>query len=81
MANSFIEPLELKQSYIPHLKVLVGGIDAFSPLWSGCIFVLCYTHMKLALLLHKTATAKYILHSTVFLAILSHSQWSFFYDF
>ena len=30
-----------------------------------CIFVHCHTHLKLALLLHKTATAKYILHGTV----------------
>ena len=59
------EPLELKKSYIPHLKVLVSGINAFSPQWCGCIFVLCYTHMKLALLLHKTATTKIILHKTV----------------
>ena len=49
------EPLELKQSYIPHLKVLVCGIDAFSPQWCGSIFMWCYTHLKLALLLHKTA--------------------------
>ena len=45
--------------------MLVSGVDAFSPLWCGYIFVLCYTHLKLALLHHKTATAKYILHSTV----------------
>ena len=57
--------LEQKQSYIPHLKVLMCGIDAFSPQWCGSIFIWCYTHLKLALLLHKTATAKYILHSTV----------------
>ena len=59
------EPLEINQSYIPHLKVLVCGIDAFSPQWCGSIFTWCYTHLKLALLLHKTATAKYILHSAV----------------
>ena len=36
------------------------GIDASSYQWCGCIF-----DLTLALLLHKTATAKYILHSTV----------------
>ena len=45
--------LELKQSYIPHLKVLVCGINASTSQWYGCIFILCYTHLKLALLLHK----------------------------
>ena len=55
----------LKQSYIPHLKVLMCGINASSPQWQGCIFIKYYNHMTLALLLHKTATAKYILHSTV----------------
>ena len=48
-----LEPLELKQSYIPHLKVLMCGINASSYQWCGCIFtLLCYTHLKLALLLH-----------------------------
>ena len=45
--------LEINQSYIPHLKVLVFGINASSSQWCGCIFVLSYTHLKLALLLHK----------------------------
>ena len=46
--------LKLQESYIPLLKVLVCGMNAFSPKWCGYIFTLCYTHLKLALLLHKT---------------------------
>ena len=49
------EPLQLKQSYIPHLKVLVCGINASSFQWCGSILKTCYTYLKLALLLHKTA--------------------------
>ena len=41
------------QSYTPHLKVLVCGINGSSSQWCGCIFILCYIHLKLALLLNK----------------------------
>ena len=71
------KPLDLKQSYIPHLKVLMCGINAFSPQWCSCIFTLCYTHLKSALLLHKTATAKYILHSTVVRWQLERTMYDF----
>ena len=37
---------------MPYLKVLVCDINAFSSLWCGCIFILCYTHLNLALLYH-----------------------------
>ena len=47
--------LELKQSYIPHLKVLMCDIDASGAQWCGYVFIFCYTHLKLALLLDKTA--------------------------
>ena len=47
------EPLEINQSYIPHLKVLVCGINASGSQWCGCTFILCYTHLNLALLLYK----------------------------
>ena len=47
------EPLEINQSYIPHLTLLVCGINASSSQWCGFIFMSCYTHLKLALLLHK----------------------------
>ena len=59
------ESIELKQSFIPHLKVLVCGINAFSSQWCGCIFILCYTHLKLALLLHKTAIVNFLMSTTV----------------
>ena len=35
------------------MKVLECGINASSSQWCGCIFILCYTHLKLALLLNK----------------------------
>ena len=35
------------------MQVLLYGIDVFSSQWYGWIFILCYTHLKLALLLHK----------------------------
>ena len=38
---------------MPHLKVRVCGIDGSSSQWCGGIFILCYTYLKLALLLHK----------------------------
>ena len=38
---------------MPHLKVLLCGINASRSQWCGCIFILCYTHLKSALLLHK----------------------------
>ena len=47
------EPLELNQSYVPHLKVLVCAINTSSCQQCGCIFILSYTHLNLALLLHK----------------------------
>ena len=59
------EPLELKQSYIPHLKVLMCGINSQSHQWRGCIFILCYTHLKLELLLHKIIFVTFLLASTV----------------
>ena len=49
------ERLELKQNYIPHLKVLKFVIDDSGAQWCGCISIFHYTHLKLALLLHKTA--------------------------
>ena len=47
--------LKLKQSYILHLKVLTCDIDAWVAQWRSCIFILCYTYLKVALLLQKTA--------------------------
>ena len=53
------ELLELKQSYIPHLKVLMCGINGFSYQWFGCIYILCYNHLNLALLLRKTVLVNF----------------------
>ena len=33
--------------------------------WCGYIFILCYTHLKLALLLHKTVLVIFLFASTV----------------
>ena len=60
------ETLEINQSYIPHLKVLVCGINASSSQQGGCIFILCYTHLKLTLLLHKQGLVATGVATTVF---------------
>ena len=54
-----------KYSYIPHLKVLMGGINAFSSQWCGCIFIMCYTLLKLVLLLHETVPLNFPSGTTV----------------
>ena len=59
------EPLKINQSYIPHLKELVCGINTFSSQWCGWIFIVCYTHLKLALLLHKTVLVNFPIATTV----------------
>ena len=46
------EALEQKQS-IPYLKVMVYAINASSSQWCGCIFILFYINLTLALLFHK----------------------------
>ena len=55
----------LKQSYIPHLKVLMCGINTSSYQWFVCIFILCYNHLNLALLLHKTVPVNFPIGTTV----------------
>ena len=47
------------------MKVLMCGIVAYGAHWHGYIFILCYTHLKLALLLHKTKPVTFLLASTV----------------
>ena len=59
------EPLDLKQNHKPQLKELVSGINAYSYQWCGCIFMMCYTHLKLALLLHKTVLVNFPIGTTV----------------
>ena len=41
------------------------GINASGAQWCGYISTLCYIHLKLALLLHKTALVTFLLASTV----------------
>ena len=62
---------ELKQSYIPHLKVLMCGIYAFAALLCGDTFILCYTNLKLALLLHKTVLINFPIGTNV--CVLTHT--------
>ena len=64
MAYNFWTPWA-KKSYIPHSKVLVNGINASSSQWCGCIFTMCYTHLNLALLFHKTVLVTFLLASTL----------------
>ena len=47
------------------------GIIAFGAQWCGYIFILYYTHLKLALLLHKTVLLTFLLASTVEQSFLS----------
>ena len=59
------EPLEQKQSYIPLLKVLMCGMNAWGAQWHGGIFILQYTSLKMVLLLHKTALVNFPMATTV----------------
>ena len=59
------EPLELKQSNIPHLKVLMCDINASDAQWCGHMSIFYFTHMKSELLLHKTVLVTFLLVSTV----------------
>ena len=64
------ESLEMKQSYIPYLKVLLCGIIAFSCQWRGCIFTLCYIHLNFALLLHKIVLVMFLFVKFLFVTFL-----------
>ena len=63
--HQHFEPLEKNQSYVPHLKVLVCGINSFSSQWCVCILKLSYTHLNFALLLHKQGLVATGVASTV----------------
>ena len=63
------EPLEQKQSYIPLLKVLMCGMNAWGAQWHGGIFILQYTSLKMVLLLHKTALVNFPMATTVTLLV------------
>ena len=55
------ESLELDQTSIPHLKVLLCGINAFGAEWCGHISISCYIRKMLVLLLHKTVLVTFLL--------------------
>ena len=35
------------------MKLMMCDVDASGAQWHGFVFILCYTHLNLALLLHK----------------------------
>ena len=59
------EPLKLKQSYIPHLKALMCGINAAEAQRCDCMFTFCYAYPKMGVLLHKMANASHSSSGTV----------------
>ena len=63
--KSPIEPLDLEQSYIPHLKALMCGINAADAQRCDCMFTFCYAYPKLGVLLHKMANASHSSSGTV----------------
>ena len=52
------EPLDLKQSYIPHLKALMCGINAAEAQGCDCMFTFCHAYPKMGVLLHKMAIVR-----------------------
>ena len=60
-----MSPPEQKQSYIPLLKVLVCGINAWGAQWLGGNFTLQYIILKMTILLHKTALVNFPMATTV----------------
>ena len=59
------EPFDLEQSYIPHLKALMCGINAAEAQRCDCMFTFCYAYPKLGVLLHKMANASHSSSGTV----------------
>ena len=60
------EPLDIQQSYIPHLKALKCGINAVGAQGRGCSSLLCHAHLKMGVLLHKQANGRFILILAVY---------------
>ena len=57
----------------------MGGINASSSQWCGCIFILCHTYLKLELLLHKqglvaTGVATTVVKIVIFRTFLFFSE-------
>ena len=65
MSHLSQQACEPKKSYIPHLKVLVGGINVSSSQWCGCISIMCNSCLNLALLPHKTVLVNFPICTTV----------------
>ena len=59
------EPFDLEQSYIPHLKALMCGINAAEAQRCDCMFTFCYAYPKMGVLLHKMANASHSSSGTV----------------
>ena len=76
------EPLDLEQSYIPHLKALMCGINAAEAQRCDCMFTFCYAYPKLGVLLHKMANASHsssgTVHTTLYLKVLQNYRSSKF---
>jgi len=53
-----------KQSYIPLLKVVMFGMNARGPQGHDGIFIVRYTSLKMAVLLHKTALVNFATATT-----------------
>ena len=52
------EPHEVEQSYIPHLKALMCGINAAEAQGCDCMFTFCHAYPKMGVLLHKMAIVR-----------------------
>ena len=59
------EPLEVEQSYIPHLKALMCGINAAGAQRCGYMFTFCHAYLKMGVLLHKME----IVHNQNFMTV------------
>ena len=65
MKNAASVILCLEQSYIPHLKALMCGINAAEAQRCDCMFTFCYAYPKMGVLLHKMANASHSSSGTV----------------
>ena len=62
------ELLEVEQSYIPHLKAMMSGINAAKAQGCDCMFTFCHAYLKMGVLLHKME----IVHNQNFMTVVSH---------
>ena len=52
------EPHKVEQSYIPHLKAPMCGINAAEVQGCDCMFTFCHAYPKMGVLLHKMAIVR-----------------------